>query len=302
MNFVKDNFQRPTGHGKDFTVELDPLPTEFKNYYQESLLAAEEIESLKQGKLYILYSGGVDSEYALRVFLALGIKITPVIIDMKEYNDYDIKYAYDLCNEKNLNPLVIDIDFDYFVTSGKFLEISKICKAELHQRAVTAYVAGELDGTVLCGDGEPYVGLNKETGRWRVAMDEHEFAVYNYYKAKGIYGTTHFNSYRPGMMAAFYTDPRVYDLAMNYCPGREGTISSKWMIYNRHSNFNMPQRIKYTGYERIERSDIFNHPDMIEQREFGKQFNGKFVADYFEFLKGHGICTPQHGHPEQITN
>ena len=290
MQLVKDNYYWPSGAGAEFTVNVSPLPRVFDNFFKESILAAEEIQSQRVGKLHLMYSGGVDSENVLNVFLHLGIPIVPVIIKMTQgYNDYDIQYAFDFCQKHQLLPLVVDVDFDHFVQSGKMLEVAKICKTSIYHRALTAYVAGQLDGTVICGDGEPYIKLIKETKTWNVHMDEHEFAVYNYFVNKGIHGTTHFNSYRPEMMSAMFTDPLMQDLANNRCPGKEGSNSSKCIMYNRHSGFNMTIRPKYTGYEKIEKSEIFKNAAFDELAEAGKPWTGIYSVDYHKFLKEHNL-------------
>lgn len=277
----KNNYLRQTTL---WSLEYDPLPTKFDNYFVESCRAAEEIYSQKKGKLHLLYSGGVDSEYALSVFLHMGMDITPVIIRLNpNYNTYDIDYAFNFCVSKGLNPVVLDINFDRFVKSGKFLEVSKICRSELYHRAATAYAAGQLDGTVLLGDGEPYI--RNIDGVWNVEIYQHDYAVWNYFVAKGIYGTIHFNRYTPEMMMSFFSDKRINDLANNKLPGKLGSNSSKFIIYNRHSNFNLEERPKYHGYETIEKSEIFNHPDFQELAVLGKEWNGVYSKNYFEFMK-----------------
>jgi hypothetical protein len=277
----KNNYLRQT---TPWSLEYDPLPTKFDNYFVESCRAAEEIYSQKKGKLHLLYSGGVDSEYALSVFLHMGIDITPVIIRLNpNYNTYDIDYAFNFCVSKGLNPVVLDINFDRFVKSGKFLEVSKICRSELYHRAATAYAAGQLDGTVLLGDGEPCI--RNIDGVWNVEIYQHDYAVWNYFVAKGIYGTIHFNRYTPEMMMSFFSDKRINDLANNKVPGKLGSNSSKFIIYNRHSNFNLEERPKYHGYETIEKSEIFNHPDFQELAVLGKEWNGVYSKNYFEFMK-----------------
>lgn len=291
MDFVKDNYYAPCGHGEEFTVNINMLPTSFNNYFEESIVAAREIEAQKVGKLHLLYSGGVDSENVLGVFLSAGIPITPVIISMAHgHNSFDTHYAFQFCKSKHIQPLVINVDFDRFVTSGKMLETARICKSSIYHRTLTAYIAGTLDGTVLCGDGEMYIRKNKQRGCWDVHMDEHEFAVYRFFQAKGIHGTTHFNTYRPEMMSAMITDVTMRELADNKRPHKEGSNSSKVEIYNRHSNFNLARRPKFHGYEQIELSPTFNHPDFATLRDEGKQWNGSYDVEYYSFLERHSLC------------
>ena len=285
MQLSKNNYILPSGMGSTFSVLFDELSKQYDNYFVESCRAAKEVYDLKQGKVYMLYSGGVDSEYALSIFLSLGMDITPVIINLNpNYNDFDIKYATDFCNRKNITPLIVNLDFDQFVKSGKFLEVSKICRSEIFHRAATAYVAGQLDGTVLLGDGEPYIKKNSNDD-WNIEIYEHDYAVWNYFVAKGIYGTTHFNRYTPEMLLSFFADERMVDLSNNIVPGKLSSNSSKFIIYNRHCDLNLEERPKYHGYEKIENSEIFQHDAFRELEIIGKKWNGIYSTNYFEFMK-----------------
>lgn len=281
---VRNNYLRHTGSGPTFSCEFDPLPKVHGNYYQESVLAAEEIYALKTGPLNILYSGGIDSEFALAVFLELGMKINPVIVRLNpHYNDHDLEYAFEFCRSRGIIPTIIDIDFDWFVDSGKILEIATQCRSSVYHRSATAYAAGLCDGTVICGDGEPYIRLNLDKS-WKIEIDEHDYVVYNYMMAHGIPGTVHFNRYRPEQYAAWITDPRMRELANNLCPGKLGSNSSKHIMYNRHSPFKLEERTKYTGYEKIERCEIFKHPHIVELIKLGQQYTGLAAFPYHEFI------------------
>jgi hypothetical protein len=285
MQLSKNNYILPSGMGSTFGVLFDELSKQYDNYFVESCRAAKEVYDLKQGKIYMLYSGGVDSEYALSIFLSLGMNITPVIINLNpNYNDFDIKYATDFCNRKNITPLIVNLDFDQFVKSGKFLEVSKICRSEVYHRAATAYVAGQLDGTVLLGDGEPYIKKGSNDN-WNIEIYEHDYAVWNYYVAKGVYGTTHFNRYTPEMLLSFFDDKRMIELANNTVPGKLSSNSSKFIMYNRNGDFNLEERPKYHGYEKIETSEIFKHDAFRELEIIGKEWNGVYSTNYFEFMK-----------------
>lgn len=283
MNY-KNNYLRKIGSGDSFALEFDPLPIS-TNMLQAYIDAAHEIESSKQGKIHVMYSGGVDSEYALGIFLHLGIDVTPVIVSLDTgYNSHDIKYAYQFCAKHNLTPLIINIDFDRFVSSGQMLEIAKSIRCCQYQYTATAYAAGTLSGTVICGDGEPYISKDEGTGVWNVQMREYEYALPDYFELKGIHGSGHFNRYTPEMMTSFLLHPRMKALATNHIPGKLGSNSSKWMIYNDHSPYGIVERTKYNGYELVAKSEIANHDDILELNQIGQAWNGIFREEYYTFL------------------
>jgi len=274
---LKDRYLRFTDK-----IEIDKLPRVYSNYYQETLTAFEQVVGLKQGKLYLLYSGGVDSEYALSVLLAMGVEVTPVIIKLTpNYNLHEIQYAFKFCESKNLTPLVIDIDFDAFVKSGKILDLARSMNINIFHYSATAHAASMLDGTVLLGDGEPYIRL-VDTSNWDVEIYEYEFGIGNHFINQGIHGTPYLLRYTSEMMASFLNSSRVQELAANKHPGKLGSHSSKVFVYNEHSNFNLETRTKQHGYEVIEQSEIFKHEVF---REFKPWSTGnKYSKNYYKFL------------------
>lgn len=283
---TKDNYLTYEGTGPTWTCNIQPFPKKYDNLFLEAQKAAEELYSLKQGKLYMMYSGGVDSEFALSIFLSLGMDITPVIIKLSpDYNDHDIAYAYDFCKSKNITPVIIDIDFDNFVKSGLMFDYAKRYKSKQYQMSATLHALSKLDGTILGGHCEPYVNHVTTTNTWNVHYDEYEYSIANYYFENNIYGTPNFNSWTSGMMASYLTDPRILDLVNNKFPLRMGSNSSKHMIYNRHGNLNLTVRPKLHGYEVVEKREIFKHESFKAIEEFGKTCSGVFKKDYFKFMK-----------------
>ena len=79
IDLVKNNYYRKIGTGSTFSVEFDKMPSATLNHTEESKKAAIELYDLKQGELHLCYSGGVDSEFMLSIFMELGIPFTPVV-------------------------------------------------------------------------------------------------------------------------------------------------------------------------------------------------------------------------------
>jgi hypothetical protein len=283
---IKSNFMRPSGTGLTWKFDLDPLPKKFDNYFIEACRAAEEIYDLKEGKLHVMYSGGVDSEHALAVFLHLGIDVTPVIVKLSpDYNNHDISYALKFCEKKNIKPRIIEIDFKKFLESGKFEEVNNIIKSNACGRASTCYALGQVDGSIVCGEGDPHISKDPTTEIWYFNDVEHAYSMNTYREHKGIDGTIFFNGYTPEMYSAFLTDPRMRNLADNKVPGKLGSHSSKYIIYNRHSGFNLEKRPKYHGFEKILETELITHPDFV--RFFDPEFSkiGTFGIPYYDVIK-----------------
>jgi hypothetical protein len=288
---IKNNFIQPTGSGDTWTLNIKPLPTKFDNYFIESCRAAEEIYDLKEGPLHVMYSGGADSEYALNVFLHMGMEITPVIVRLSsDFNKHDLDYAFKFCQRKNITPTIIDINFEEFVATGKLETISKLIKSSVVPRAATCYAMNFIDGSIICGDGDPHISKDIDTDIWYFDAAEHDYAVENFMKEKNIDGTNFFCGYTPEMVSAFLVDPCMRDLADNRIPGKLGNNSSKSIIYNRHSNFELVERPKFHGYEKIINHEIAKQLNLdLESDEPYKfkelEYNGHFQVKYYDLIR-----------------
>lgn len=283
---IKTDFMRPSGTGKTWKFDLDPLPKKFDNYFVEACKTAEEIYDLKEGPLHVMYSGGVDSEHALSVFLHLGMNVTPVIVKLlPDFNDHDISYALKFCESKNIKPRIIEIDFKHFLESGKFEEINKIIKTNAHARATTCYALSLVDGSIVCGEGDPHLSKSEKDGVWYFTDVEHAYSLNTFMDHLGIDGTPYFNGYSAEMVAAFLTDPRMRDLADNKVPGKLGSHSSKYIVYNRHSGFNLEERPKYHGFEKIIETELAKHPDFVRFLDPAFTKVGGYGIPYYDVVK-----------------
>jgi hypothetical protein len=164
--------------------------------------------------------------------------------------------------------------------------IARSMNCSKYHYAATARAIGSINGTVLCGDGEPYIRLDPETKRWNIMIHEYEYGLTNFYRLHNLAGTPHFNRYTKEMYYSFLLDARMQELANNQVPGKTSSFSSKWIIYNRHSGFNLEERPKYHGYERVEMSPIFQHESFERlKQEMTPAMDGDWVMDYFTFIE-----------------
>jgi hypothetical protein len=249
MHIFKDNYIYTYGSGSTWQIKLATPQRPIDNYFIESQRAVELVWAQKQGKVYVMYSGGVDSEYTLKLFHSMGMNVTPVIVRLTpNYNDHDTDYAFKFCSSIGLDPLVIDIDFDHFVKSGLILDVAISAELSVYQFPATLHAIGQLDGTVICSAGEPGVRLDTDTKKWNVIFNQYDYSLSRYFEKNSIVGTSSFVAYTPEMLFSIILDPRVDDLVNNKVPGKLGHQSSKFIIYNRHSQFNLIERPKYTGY------------------------------------------------------
>jgi hypothetical protein len=206
-----------------------------------------------------MYSGGIDSEYILEIFLSLGINVTPVIVKLNpNYNNYDYDIAVEYCQGKNIKPVIIDIDFDHFVNSGRFKEIADRLECPVYQYPALFDAAEKLGGVVLMGSDEPHFA--RRDNNWIYDEMERIYTVSRWYESTGIEGTPAFLNWSAETLLAFQNEELVVDLFRNRWPGRMGTNFLKERIYSKA--FNIKRREKQDGYELIRQSKIFQHPDI----------------------------------------
>ena len=86
----------------DYNVKMgrcNKMPMDFKS---EALRAANLIAQ-ESDDIWISYSGGIDSEFIIRVFLEAGIRFRVATMVMKnETNDYDLQHSRSFCNSMGI--------------------------------------------------------------------------------------------------------------------------------------------------------------------------------------------------------
>lgn len=281
MNLLHNNYITSSGSGSTWNVEITGPSRPTKSYYEETVIAAEMVWAQKQGELHLCYSGGLDSEYVLSVFRTLGMPIRPVIM-CTQYNHLETRYAFKYCEENSITPIVINLDYDNFIESGKFLEIATETQCSAYQYIANMWLTSQLDGTVITGDSDPHLFL--ENNKWFVDEIEPTYTQFDYFKKHNIHGTPFFLSYTAEQYLSFLADPTIQRLANNEIPGKTGSYSSKVHVYNNQNKFQLEQRTKLTGYELVEASPIFNHPDMQLVNSWKQTMWGSCNFEYYSLL------------------
>ena len=252
MELIHNNYLKSFSSEENFKIEITAKCSTDKTYYEETKSTAELIWSQKLGKLYLLYSGGKDSELALYSFLSQGMNVTPVIISTK-YNQHDIKYGLDFCNQQNIKPLIIDEDYDKFVASDDFNEVYRNMESSAYHYAMNCHWMTKLDGTVITGDSNPWL-KKAEDNKW--------------YASESL----------------SMKEPTIIDLVNDRIPGKLGSETSKIHVYNNQNDFVMVPRQKFHGYEIVEKNEIFNHSNIMRLRDTGERYWRTCYIEYHSLV------------------
>jgi asparagine synthetase B (glutamine-hydrolysing) len=150
-NWITSNiYDRAFDKSVDFRVSLNPYEFKDINFIEASEYTCHEIYKDYQN-LYLALSGGMDSEYVLRAFYRAGISITPIIVCCG--NEKENQYAYNVCNELQIVPIVLKISEEDFLR--KYYEIySKINGVGYNTTQVlfAAEYAQNVDGMLITGN------------------------------------------------------------------------------------------------------------------------------------------------------
>ena len=283
MNLLHNNYMRSSGNGPTWCVEIDPPTRPVKSYWEETLIACEMIWEQRTAPLQLCYSGGLDSEYVLCAFRHLGMEVEVIIMSTK-YNWHETKYAYKFCEANNITPTIIHLDYDKFVESGDLVNIAESIKCASWQIPANMWLMKQLTGTVIIGNDPPHMKLNQKDNLWYLDEEEIIHSQFNFWKQNGILGTPFLLSYTPELMLSFLLDPTMEKLANHGFPGKLGTNSTKVHVFNRNSGLQLEQRVKQHGYEKVEKSPIFQHPDIQTVISWKDKWKGTSDHQYHDVV------------------
>lgn len=297
MQLIKDNYLRSTGHGDTWHVEIDPPKRKVKSYFEETVEALQYMYENKTGELYLLYSGGLDSQYVFNVYHRLGFKFKPVIIRLQgrysdqDYNIHETQYAFDHCRSLGITPIEYCLDTDKFIESGEAFDLAKTFYCGSWWLPSTMKVASWCDGFVTMGHGPPHLRYFKDKDEWQFEELEYDHSVLKYFRINKLEGCPFSLSYTPEMMLSFLLDPRIQDLANKKYPGKQGTNSSKSYVFNNGSGFNMEGydftkgRKKAAGMEFLIQTPLADCEALIKHKDWEKQYRGVYYENYHKVVK-----------------
>lgn len=276
-----NNFFQLSKDEKNYLVNFKPVTRSHDSFFQCVLRDAEYVWNNRTGRLKLLYSGGIDSEYMLNAFRYLKLDFDVVIIRLQNYNEHDIQYALDYCRQYNIRAEIVNFDFDTFVKSGRMLSIASEIGCGWHQIPATLEVLLQLDGNIIMAGNEPHLN-KKQDNTWWLDVLEYQHAETKWFTKNNIDGTPFFMGYSAETFLSFLLEESIVNLVNNQKPGKLGTYSSRIEFYNKP--WTMLPRQKYTGYELIERSEIFEHPNMIEFKNLSTNFSNVFEIEYHRLV------------------
>lgn len=257
----------------------------------ECIATARLIRDVTDLDLWVLFSGGIDSEVMLQSFMFAGIPIRTAITCFKhDLNRHDIRYAIKFCETHEIPYRLLHIDIEHFVRSGEALAYASATKCVQPQLLHTMWAMDQVDGYPILASGECYLvrraaqtegdlTTDVDPDTWEMFEKERIASWYRYLVFRRREGCAGFFQYNPENMLAFLLDPTVAALCNNMFPAETDTMNFKPVIYRKY--FLLEPRNKYHGCENVLHLDEYLRPEL--ERLFG-EYNGVAKTSYTDLI------------------
>lgn len=239
--------------------EFTPL-----SFRDECLRTARRIRENTNLPIDVLFSGGVDSEVALRSFLDAGIDVRVWSVRFKDgLNAHDTIWVSHVCESLGVKPRFVDLDI------LKFWENDGMAYAERTQCVSpqllsTMWLADQTDGFCVLGSGENFIVKRVPKtyvtevspylrSVWHLFEKEKIAGWYRHFLVQGRDAAPGFFQYTPEIMLSWFLDDLGCDLWNDRAFRKLSSASSKLNFYRRH--FPVLERPKYTGFENVVERD-----------------------------------------------
>ena len=289
--------------GDHWFADYGPCERAPLDFGSECVATARTIASQAEQDIWVLFSGGIDSELVLRAFHAAGIRVRAAILRFKhDLNVHDISYAVIACESLGVHYRFFDLDLESFLASDAALALADETRCLSPQLLPTMWCMGEVPGYPVLGSGDCYLvrraaietvsghwkyrftdSVAETPGAWDLWEKEKIAAWYRYLLRYGKAGCAGFFQYTPELMLAFLREPEIA-----VCVGTAQACSStpsKFPVYSRY--FPLVARPKYNGYERALHIDQKFRPRFEEKHKAANSVYRTGYADLLRQLAGY---------------
>jgi hypothetical protein len=182
----------------DFEIQMAPYDFNPDSFMNQAKRVAHELAE-KHDKIYVCYSGGLDSEFVLKTFCDEGLPITPVLIDTP-YNQMESEWAYNFCKEKGVKPEVLSFSKNDILDRLKEKTIDRNLFSLLG--GLPLIVCDEVNkqsGKLITGYGDPFI-VQSGNNMDETVKNKLQFCEWDYY----------LDDYDPTHPSGFFT----YDIGL----------------------------------------------------------------------------------------
>lgn len=240
------------------------------DWRSECIAAARAIRSSTDLDLWVLYSGGIDSEVVVQSFMFADIPIKVAITSFHDdLNIQDVRYAIKFCETHDVPYRVLRLDINRFFRSGTALEYAEGTNCVQPQLLHTMWAMDQVDGYPILGSGECFLARRNPPGEdepvWEMFEKERIASWYRHLMKNNREGCAGFFQFTPEIMLSFLLDETVSRLCTNQIESFSDTMPIKSQIYRKY--FLLEPRKKYHGFENVLHLDERLRPEL--ERRFG---------------------------------
>lgn len=250
-----DKFNRQTGD-LEFTTEFNGQLTTVGTFKEELIKAASSTLDHRQGKLTVLFSGGVDSEIMLRSLLLAGADPEIIIARYEnDYNIYDVSYAVTICSLLNVKYKILDINLQKFY-ENEAERYSELAQIDRPRALPYCKLLETVDGFPVMGasDLSPHRTNDDYStqGTWLMRCWEHDIGWSKFLREINKPGIAEWFKWTPGLVLSYMNTDWFNKLVTDQYYGKLGSNSTKIIGY-REAYPDLIDRTKQTGFEKIDK-------------------------------------------------
>lgn len=252
--------------------------------------------------IWVLFSGGIDSEVVARSFLKAGIDFKIAILRFSEdLNIHDISYAVIVCENLGIPYKFFDLDPNSFFPSDLARMYARETGSITYQLLPTMWLMDQVPGYPILGSGDCYLvnrsqmslvansykykfsddlPVSNAAPEWDLWEKEKIAAWYRFLQFRQKPGCGGFFQYTPEIMASYLLDPIVQNFIFSSGAIKVSTQDCKLKMYQSH--FPILARPKYNGYEKMLEIDRL-HRHTFESAY--ADYNHVFRTPYHDLMK-----------------
>lgn len=267
------------------------------DYRSECANAAKYIYDAADGNVWILYSGGVDSEIVIQAFLDENLPFNVATCRFAGgENTHDLQYVNQFADEHELKIHYFDLDVWEFFQGGEAQSYADMTNCLWPEMTTTMWLMDQVENYPILGSGECYlvkmIPADYKAGyseyydtEWYLHEKESIAAWYRLLTVLDKPGCAGFGQYTPEQMCSFLTSREVSILVSNFWHGALTSVNSKTRLYKQW--YSIQPRIKYTGFENIEGLIKPLRDKWHEENGVYKQIARTEVRELIRTLNGH---------------
>jgi hypothetical protein len=257
-------YQQRESHDEKFTAQFGPIDRNCRSWKEANELAAKMIYDHKVGDIYILLSGGMDSEICLKSFLNQNLKVKAITL---RFNDVtqgnEIEHVERIKSKYQIDHEYCEVSLLKFLESQAFYAIADNIRCVSPIIVTHLWLSDQIKGTPVMAQGEAY--LKKEINHgyipgtspylpsnWHLYESERLCSIYRHFMLQNRPAIPGFFQYLPEQFFSFLTNNKILQqLISNKSIGKLGTRSSKNAMSKQYYS-DVPMRDKLHGWESIQ--------------------------------------------------